>query len=203
MGMRLGSLAEAITVGQIMSRVSYKEGEDMTGAMTVSVLVPSAISGGVVVHSNLGSANLKKDVDESRITRAGDIVIKLSSPYDCALVTEYDEGFVIPSFCAIVRGVNTELADPRYVVGYINSQYAQAKLVAGINSTAMAMVRQKSLADLEILLPGLDQQEIIGEAYWASCLRRAKLLEIAEHQQRIGEAIIVESIREVTGHAEE
>lgn len=44
---RMRELVDSITVGQIMSRVSYKEGEEVEAYKeNVQVLVPSAISGG-------------------------------------------------------------------------------------------------------------------------------------------------------------
>lgn len=120
----------------------------------------------------MGSAVLKKSVSDERITRKNDIVIKLSSPYDCALITEEEEGLIVPSFCALIRGVDKNFIDVRYLVGYLNSAYTTAKLVAGINSTAMAMVRGKSLAELEVEAPVINEQKVIGDAYWASCQRK-------------------------------
>jgi hypothetical protein len=67
---KLIELVASITVGQIMSRVSYKEGESKEAyAESVQVLVPSAISGGVIHTENLGSAVLKKSVSDDRITQ--------------------------------------------------------------------------------------------------------------------------------------
>lgn len=198
---RMRELVDSITVGQIMSRVSYKEGEEVEAYKeNVQVLVPSAISGGVIHIENLGSAVLKKSVSDERITRKNDIVIKLSSPYDCALITEEEEGLIVPSFCALIRGVDKNFIDVRYLVGYLNSAYTTAKLVAGINSTAMAMVRGKSLAELEVEAPVINEQKVIGDAYWASCQRKKLLEKMVKQQQQISDNIIIETLKEVIRH---
>ena len=49
MKMRLNELADVITVGQIMSRVAYKDEEEKHEGKEVRVLVPSAISGVVPI----------------------------------------------------------------------------------------------------------------------------------------------------------
>lgn len=198
---KMKDLVDSITVGQIMSRVSYKDGEEAEAyKQQVQVLVPSAISGGVIHIENLGSAVLKKAVSDDRITQKNDIVIKLSSPYDCALITEGEEGLIIPSFCALIRGVDERFVDVRYLVGYLNSAYATAKLVAGINSTAMAMVRGKSLAELDIEVPLMNEQRIAGDAYWASCQRKKVLEQMVKQQQQISDSIIIETLKEVVRH---
>lgn len=198
---KMKDLVDSITVGQIMSRVSYKDGEEVEAyKQQVQVLVPSAISGGVIHIENLGSAVLKKAVSDDRITQKNDIVIKLSSPYDCALITEREEGLIIPSFCALIRGIDEHLVDVRYLVGYLNSAYTTAKLVAGINSTAMAMVRGKSLAELDIEVPLMNEQRIAGDAYWASCQRKKVLEQMVKQQQQISDSIIIETLKEVVRH---
>lgn len=198
---KMKDLVDSITVGQIMSRVSYKDGEEAEAyKQQVQVLVPSAISGGVIHIENLGSAVLKKAVSDDRITQKNDIVIKLSSPYDCALITEGEEGLIIPSFCALIRGVDERFVDVRYFVGYLNSAYTTAKLVAGINSTAMAMLRGKSLAELDLEVPLINEQRIVGDAYWASCQRKKVIEQMVKQQQQISDSIIIETLKEVVRH---
>ena len=201
MRVKLEQLAAGIFTGQIMSRVAYKEDESgPTDGKVEKVLVPSAISGGVVVHTNLGSAVLKREIDKNRLTEDGDIVIKLSSPYDCALITGEDTGLIVPSFCALIKKVDSAVVYPAYLVGVLNSQVTQSRLIAGINSSAMAMVRQKSLVELEITLPDYAHQKTVGKAYWASCRKKAKLQEMVAYQQRVSDAIMLASIVEVARH---
>lgn len=181
-----------------MGRVTAKENEEVI--TTYKVAVPSSISGGTIHQENLGSAKIKKKVPEKRITQSGDIIIKLSSPYDSGLVTDEDEGFLIPSFCAIIRGLNHELIYDKYLLGFLNSSYCMTKLLAGVNTTAMQMVRIASIEQLQIPIIPMKEQKIVGDAYWASCQRKATLEKMAANQQTISDEIILETLNGAKKH---
>ena len=85
--MRLEDVASVIA-GQIMTRVTDEEAM----GKTVKVLVPKSIVDGIIVKEDLGEAILSKEIDEDKYTKEGDVVIKLSTPYDAAYVTEKDVG---------------------------------------------------------------------------------------------------------------
>ncbi len=193
----LSAVVSTVTTGQIMSRVTCREDEG-PGANIVEaeVLNPGAISGGIIHHENIGTVLLKKAVQQSRITLAGDIVIKLSSPYDCARITEDDEGLIVPSFCGILRGINADIIDPYFLLGYLNSDFARRELLLGVSASAMSMVRAKALQDLEIPILPLEEQQIVGAAYWQSCRRKATLERLARKQQDISDAVIAEAVLE-------
>lgn len=188
-----------ITTGQIMGRVTYtgKETPDENRS-EIRVLVPSAMTGGIVHKDNLGTAILKKTPTPNKITMEGDIIIKLSSPYDCALLTREDEGMLIPSFCGLLRGIRSDIVYPRFLLGYLNSDYARGQLLKGVNSSATSMVRQHSLQELELILPNLAEQILIGDAYWYSCQKKAMYEKFAQVQQRISDSVIQTSIQEVS-----
>ena len=108
--MKLKEVAK-ITVGQIMPRVSAenKNEEEIIG--TVNVLAPKAISDGIIVKENLGELQICKKIDEEKFTKEGDVVVKLSTPYDATYVTKENEGLAVPSFCAIIRVKEDKLDD--------------------------------------------------------------------------------------------
>lgn len=91
--MKLGDIAHTIYSGQIMTRVEAKEEVGDLVLETRKVLVPKAIDNGRVNHDHLAEAKLKKRIDQDRITQRGDIVLKLSRPYDAAHIEECDTNF--------------------------------------------------------------------------------------------------------------
>ncbi|MCR5088145.1 MAG: hypothetical protein K6C08_01365 [Oscillospiraceae bacterium] len=193
----LGGLAE-ITVGQIMSRVAAKDRVyTPADARPVKVVIPKAIGYGIIDNENLGDAMLIRDVADSRVTRAGDIVIKLSSPYESGLVQEGQEGMIVPSFCAIIRMADEKAVDRKYLLGFLNSSYAQSILTAGVDASAMAMIKIKSLVDLAVPCPSMEGQKLTGKAYWASCMKRAALEKLMKQQHVISQGIISSTIKEV------
>lgn len=196
MRVRLDKLVESITVGQILSRVASKDIRYEDG-FTTKVLMPSAISGGTIHTDGVAEQIFKKEVAPDKITEVGDIVIKLSSPFDCGFIEDGYEGLVVPNYCAILRGIDVTKVSPYYLLGFMNSQYMSAVLLKNNRSSASSMIRQSTLAETEIALPSLDEQEVTGKVYWASCLRVRELQKLAEIQLRVGSGIVTEQIMEV------
>ena len=130
--MKLKEVAK-ITVGQIMPRVSAenKNEEEIIG--TVNVLAPKAISDGIIVKENLGELQICKKIDEEKFTKEGDVVVKLSTPYDATYVTKENEGLAVPSFCAIIRVKEDKLRniDIPYVSEEDMADIGQAYILSG------------------------------------------------------------------------
>ena len=63
--MRLEEIA-SVTVGQIMTRVTADRDLGDSVVDTVKVLVPKAISSGVIVKEDLGNAEITKVIDEEK-----------------------------------------------------------------------------------------------------------------------------------------
>ena len=133
---KLNSVAE-IVGGQILTRVISKNND----GTSVPVLMPKAINSGVILKNNLGEAILEKDVKSDKYTRKGDVVIKLSTPYDAAYVMESEEGLLIPSFCAAIRITNNELMNAKYLTAYLNTSYVRNLLSLIVSDTNKPMIK--------------------------------------------------------------
>ena len=198
---QLSEIAKTISSGKLMNRVSVgKDVEDNSSYFYMQELVPGAISGGVVHMDNTLQVRLKKRPLDNKMTKQNDIIIKLSSPYDCALVTEAEEGLLVPSYCAIISGIDEKHINIKYLVGYLNSEFAREKMLIGVSTSAGAMVKQRSLSDLEIVVPDLKKQAVIGEAYWQSCQKKYVLEKMVLNQQGISDSIIDEVLRQETSY---
>ena len=132
--MKLKEVAK-ITVGQIMPRVSAenKNEEEIIG--TVNVLAPKAISDGIIVKENLGELQICKKIDEEKFTKEGDVVVKLSTPYDATYVTKENEGLAVPSFCAIIR-VKEDKLDAKYLSAFFNTEYVLINFISNFRLSA-------------------------------------------------------------------
>ena len=113
---KLGELVEVVS-GQIMTRVKASGGNDKVIEKR-KVIIPKAIGrNGIIDISQLAEEQITAKIPENRITQIGDIVIKLNSPYDSAVIDANTSGCVVPSFCAIIR--IKEKINP----DYLKSQY--------------------------------------------------------------------------------
>ena len=187
--MKLEDYAEVI-VGQIMTRVTT--GGDDEGK-TIRVLSPKAISNGVINIDDVGTAILSKDIDNDKFTREGDVVIKLSTPYDAAYITAETVGLAIPSFCAIIRkSVNG--IEGGYLSAFLNSRYVRDQLTAKVSGGNRPMVKVTDIRSLEI--PNISESDMkdIGEAFMLSGKKREALLEMVHTEEQIMNTIVMNSI---------
>ena len=189
--MRLEDIANVIA-GQIMTRVTDENNE----GESVQVLVPKAIADGIVVKEDLGKAVLSKAVDEDKYTREGDVVIKLSTPYDAAYVTAEDAGLVIPSFCATIRITKENLMDAKYLSAFLNTSYVRNQLTAKVVGSARPMIKITDVRALEIPKVSMQDMRDIGEAYMLSGKKKATLLEMVATEGTLMENIVLASIKE-------
>lgn len=189
--MRLEDIANVIA-GQIMTRVTDENNE----GESVQVLVPKAIVDGIIVKEDLGKAVLSKSVDEDKYTKEGDVVIKLSTPYDAAYVTAEDAGIVIPSFCATIRITKENLMDAKYLSAFLNTSYVRNQLTAKVVGSARPMIKITDVRALEIPKVSMQDMRDIGEAYMLSGMKKATLLEMIATESKLMENIVLASIKE-------
>lgn len=189
---KLGDIAN-VAVGQILTRVTNMGNE----GKAVPVLSPKAIVSGAINKDDLGEAVLTKDIDEKKYTKEGDVVIKLSTPYDAAYVTEEMAGLVIPSFCAVVRAKEDAPADTKYLSAFLNSSYVRDQLVSKVVGSTRPMLKISDINGLEI--PEVTEQDMrdIGEAYFLSGRKKLILNEMIKAEEKLMESIVLASIKGV------
>ena len=163
---RLNSYAE-IKNGQILSRYCLRESTD---GEEIKVITPSSISNSVINHNNLGVNYLRDSVDKEKLMypEEGDIVIKLSTPYDSAIVRKQDVDLVIPSFCALIRCHNPE--DNKFILAVLNNRRTIDYLTSNISGQGMRIIKIGSIRDIEIPEMSAEHRKEIGELYWQSRL---------------------------------
>lgn len=197
--MRLEEIA-SVTVGQIMTRVTADRDLGDSVVDTVKVLVPKAISSGVIVKEDLGNAEITKVIDEEKFTQAGDVVIKLSTPYDAAYVTEEYVGIAIPSFCATIRITDENKMDATYLSAFLNSSYVREQLTAKVVGSARPMIKVTDIRALEIPKLSVEDRRDIGKAFTLSGQKKATLQEMIDNESRFMENIVLASIKEGIGN---
>ena len=159
--------------GQITSRVEAKSDDEKLG--TIQVLVPKAIANGKINHDDLGTLNYKTQLDPKKITKCGDIVIKLSTPYDSCIITEEDEGLLVPSFCAIINNVPQDILK-EYMIAYLNSTSCYMQIKTLITGSAIAILSTGQIKKIQLPIPAKNVQEEIAKCYIEG-IEKIKLLE--------------------------
>ena len=163
--MKLKDIADCIITGVLTRRVVY-DGEDNDSSLKEGkILVPKAIDDGLIDHSLLQSVKLDKEVKDKFYTKKGDVIMKLSTPYDsCFIDREEDEGLIVPSFSLIIRGLKSDY-DPYFIMAFLSSRYAWNQIERLRSGRTITILSNESVAELDIPEFKKLERERISERY--------------------------------------
>ena len=193
--MRLGDCDIKLVGGQIMSRVTANVDKGEDSIRGIRVIIPKAIHPDGTIDSNeLPEEMLKVEPDEKKMVKKGDIVMKLSTPYDAAIVDEATEGSIVPSFCAIVK--YGEEIDPGYLLAFLNSEYCKEQLRLQITGSVMTVLSVGKIANIMFPVPSLKEQKRIGDAFIETQNKLKLIRQIAELESKKNDITIRDLVKQ-------
>lgn len=193
---KLMDICELVTSGQIMSRVALEEGKkgktktEQTVIETAKAVIPKAIAGGMIDDSELAEVQLVKAVDSNKRTSVGDIIVKLSTPYDSAVVAQGQENLIATSFCALLKGISGDYL-PEFICAYLNTQMMRDKLKASTSGSTIPLLRVGDLKLLEIPEIDITTQRKAVEAISLNAQRRKTLEAMLLQCDALDESIVM------------
>ena len=171
----LGECGLEIIGGQIMTRLAIKDGSDEEPVEVRKVVIPKCIrADGSIDVTEMPEESLRATPDPKRLTVPGDIVIKLSTPYDAAYVNEEGAGCIVPSFCAIIKSAGQ--LDLEYLLAFLNSAACKNQLKQQVAGATMAMLSVGKIKNVMIPVPSPERQREIGSQFLETH-RKVHLLE--------------------------
>ena len=170
--LKLSDIAREIHTGVLTRRIIFEDSElaSMSEAETAAltsarILVPKAIADGVIDHSQLQEVKLKKEVKEKFRTHLGDVIMKLSSPYDCCVIEdEEDENLIVPSFCLRIGSIDEEY-DPYFIMAYLTSASAWKQIEKTMMGRALSIISNESVSELILPVMTPEKRREAGERY--------------------------------------
>lgn len=163
--------------GQITSRIEANEKKNEVVVGKVQVIPPKAIKGGKIMHDELYELEYKSEFDDKKLTKAGDIVVKLSSPYDAAYITEEDEGLLITSFCIIIRNTSKILLS-EYLAAFLNSGVYLEQVMDMVSGAAVPMLTMGKIKDVVVKNMELEEQKQVAEYFRNISLKEEVMAQI-------------------------
>lgn len=163
--------------GQITSRIEANEKKNEIAIGKVQVIPPKAIKAGKILQDELYELEYKSDFDDKKLTKAGDIVVKLSSPYDAAYITEEDEGLLITSFCIIIRNTSRTLMS-EYLAAFFNSEVYLKQVMDMVSGAAVPMLTMGKIKDVMVREMGLEEQKQVAEYFQNISLKEEVMAQI-------------------------
>lgn len=191
-----------ITSGIALSRVKPKaeeapraqEGAERTGVKTIKVLMSKAISKGIVDVEELAEEEVG-EVKPAYLTQAGDVVIKLTTPFDCAYIDEGLEGMLVTSFAGVLRAKPGSEIDMRFLAAYLNAE-PSARYLSSVCSgvTSLKTLRKKNLKDMEVPIVPLEKQRLLAKLWELTRRRKDEYLRLIELDRQLFEGELQRTI---------
>lgn len=192
---KLSECGIQIVGGQIMSRVTANTEKGDEVAEIRKVLVPKCIhSDGTITAEDMAEESLKTSADPKKLTQVGDIVMKLSTPYDAGVVAEDTAGAIVPSFCAILKVDNT--IDKDYVLAFLNSSACKDQIRVQVSGSVMTVVSVGKIGNIVIPIPPLEDQHTIGSRFMAASKRLAILQQIITLEAKRNDIVFKEMLKD-------
>lgn len=142
-----------VTGGQILNRIEADKKLGETGR-EMKVVVPKSIhSDGTIEPQEMQTVLIREDAGkyENKLARKGDIVIKLSPPYDAAMVNDEAAGCLIPSFCALIRCNDLDLRF--FVLAFLNSESCKEQLKNSVGGSIVQVTSAGRIKSLKVYVP--------------------------------------------------
>lgn len=160
--MRLDELA-TINTGLVTARKQVRE-QDVEKVEYKTLNLRAINEKGYIEDYLIESFEAIEKIKPLYLTRRGDIVVRLTTPFTAILIDEKHEDLIVPSHFVIIR-VNRNEILPEYLYWLLNTDSVKQKLQQNINSTTLGTVKPMSYAELDIERITLQEQEQIGELY--------------------------------------
>ena len=142
------------------------------------VLVPKAIENGRVISQELVEAQVSA-VKEDLLTHCGDVILKTSTPYDCAYIDCAHEGLLVTSFGLIIRPLPDADIDMRYLAAFLTLPQTRQLLQSESKGMTLQLLKKKDILDIPVLTPSKSVQQLLA-ALFENTQKRKELYRLAE-----------------------
>ena len=147
-------------------------------------IVSKTVEEGYIDDDNIVLNDYKVMPDDEKLTKEGDIIIKLAPPYRAVIIDQEHEGMFVSSFCSIIRNVSPAKINKQYLIAYLNSEVCKRKFdLMTMGATAMAMLSNGKIYDLDVPIVDADKQAYIANQFFKMIENRQLLKRIIELEE--------------------
>ncbi len=144
--MRLSELA-TISTGLVTARKQDRmPGKD---SLKYKMLNLKAVNDeGYIEDTLLEDFWAKERLKSGYLTQAGDIVVRLTTPFTAVLIDKEHTGFIIPSHFVVIRTDSRQIL-PEYLNWFLNEDRVRQEMHQNLSSTMIGTVKPKVYAPLQ------------------------------------------------------
>lgn len=137
---KLGNLAK-VSIGLAYKRYESQNGEKF------KILTLKSINNIEIDTTQLKEFTSDEKIDTKYLTKKGDVILGLFSPYTATIIREETENIIVPQSFAIIRSEN---ANQEYLAYYLNSKKAKYELQRRSTGTTIPKISIKKLKEIPI-----------------------------------------------------
>lgn len=156
--MRLQELA-SVRSGLVLSR---KQSKEPTQYKYPLINLRCIHEEGILETGEADVYEAKEPLKEEYLSQKGDVVLRLTAPYTAVLIDETTAGMVISSNFVVIRVQDQKLL-PEYLFWLLNTQKVKRKMYENTTSNMLGAVKAKFLADFELTLLPVEEQNKIAQ----------------------------------------
>ncbi len=156
--MKLGEISD-VRSGLVLSR---KKAGGKSEYVYYALNLRSIDASGYIDTGQLDLFNSKEELNEEYLTRKGDVIVRMSTPYTAVIIDENTENLVISSNFVLIRQNGRKLL-PEYLYWLLNTAKVKHRIYESATSNMLGSVNAKYISDFEVEPLSLEQQRQIAE----------------------------------------
>ena len=179
---KLYDLAE-ITVGLVLKR---KEAQriDYTREKYRTLTLKGFNQNGWIEDDELDLFESNEVLDDKYITKAGDVIIRLSSPYTAISIDKKTEGLLIPSLFAVMR-INSNKINSNFLAIYLNSEFVKHEYIRKTSfGVTIPTIRVVDLKEISIDIPSKEKQVKVEKLFLSFIKEKQLNAKIIEYKEK-------------------
>ena len=128
------------------------------------ILVARSMQDGRIIEDEL-ALEVVSGVKPQFFTEEGDVILKLSTPYDSVYVDKAYEGILVTSFAVILRAKQDSKLDMRYLTVFLNHPRTTSQMQLLGSGSIMPILKKSAVAEIPIPIAPMVQQISIANMY--------------------------------------
>lgn len=177
--MKLGDLA-SIRSGLVLSRKESKGSEEYRYPLINLRCIRQEAE---IDRNEADVYNARELIKAEYLSRKGDIVVRLTSPYTAVLIDETTSGMVISSNLVVIR-VEDERLLPEYLYWFLNTPDVRRRIYENATSNMLGAIKARLLTDLELTLLPIGEQRGIAQLNLLAKRENQLLRELADKKAK-------------------
>lgn len=178
---KISDIAE-LQSGLVMNRIEA-ESDSETPYFYPKISLRSLNKSGSIDKNEIDHVYSKKRVNPDALTKKDDILVKLFTPIYPTLVTDNEEGFLIPSQIVVIRIKNACIL-PEYLRYCLSTpEVTDSLLTEGWQS--QRSIKVSAFSELEIPIPTLKEQKLIVDILDTHLQRKKLYMELIEAEDKL------------------